>query len=236
MWVTLLTVISMNQMNQRPLLLWRYNMNWPTKCRFQTRKNSGKFFPREGFVPLERFFFLPHRRIWTCDPFLVCFCQTITLPPYLQINPPLFLFVFFFVVFFPTFLKVHIFWEGHKIDRLEFLQNFEFYSKVTSSNTSHASFFRLLMKGIFDPYVKTGYLKTKEYPWFLMVKHSDFFLTCIFPDFICHEITKEFWKNNHFENMTVGFLHRRQNSLRQSSPEIMHFHAWKILSFTNMAL
>ena len=32
------------------------------------------------------------------------------------------------------------------------------YSKVTSSNTSgleaHADFFRLLMKGIFDPYVQ----------------------------------------------------------------------------------
>ena len=41
-----------------------------------------------------------------------------------------------------------------------------------------------------------------------------YFFTCILPDYVAHDITKEFWKNRHFENMTAGFLHRRQNSLR----------------------
>ena len=27
--------------------------------------------------------------------------------------------------------------------------------------------------------------------------------TCILPNYVAHDITKEFWKNNHFENMTA---------------------------------
>ena len=27
------------------------------------------------------------------------------------------------------------------------------------------------------------------------------FFTCILPDYVFHESLKEFWKNNHFENM-----------------------------------
>ena len=45
-----------------------------------------------------------------------------------------------------------------------------------------------------------------------------FFLTCILPDYLPHEITKEFWKNSHFKNMTAGFvlsiiIHIRKNLL-----------------------
>ena len=42
-------------------------------------------------------------------------------------------------------------------EKVEYHEEENTYGKVTSSNTSHleahADFFRLLMKGIFDPYV-----------------------------------------------------------------------------------
>ena len=54
-----------------------------------------------------------------------------------------------------------------------------------------------------------------------------YFFICILPDYLCHEILKEFWKNSHFENMRADFLRRCQKSIRQTSPEMMHFQAWK---------
>ena len=51
------------------------------------------------------------------------------------------------------------------------------------------------------------------------------FFTCISPDYAFHESSKEFWKNNHFENMRASFLRRCQNSLWQTSNEMMHFQA-----------
>ena len=50
-----------------------------------------------------------------------------------------------------------------------------------------------------------------------------YFLTCILPDYMFHESPKEFWKNNHFENMRADFLSRCRNSLRHNSPEMTHF-------------
>ena len=50
-----------------------------------------------------------------------------------------------------------------------------------------------------------------------------------------HEITKEFWKNCHFENMTAGFLWMCQNTLRWSTPEKMHFQHWNF-SFSPILL
>ena len=47
--------------------------------------------------------------------------------------------------------------------------------------------------------------------------------TCILPDYMTHDITKEFWKNRHFENITAGFPLKYQNLLRYFTPEIMHF-------------
>ena len=44
---------------------------------------------------------------------------------------------------------------------------------------------------------------------------------------MAHEITKEFWKNSHFENMRADFPLQCQNSLRWNTPEIVHFQAWK---------
>jgi hypothetical protein len=53
---------------------------------------------------------------------------------------------------------------------------------------------------------------------------------------MAHEISKEFFKNSHFEDMTAGFLLSCQNLLRQISPKMMHFQAWEKLIFTNNAL
>ena len=67
---------------------------------------------------------------------------------------------------------------------------------------------------------------TKDYSKILLMKSSrnNFILfTCILPDYMVHESIKELWKNNHFENMRADFLRRCQNSLRQTSPEMMHF-------------
>ena len=52
-----------------------------------------------------------------------------------------------------------------------------------------------------------------------------YFLTCILPDYVFHESPKEFWKNNHFENMRASFFRRGQNSLRQTSHDMLHFQA-----------
>ena len=46
-----------------------------------------------------------------------------------------------------------------------------------------------------------------------------------------NESQKEFWKNRLFENTRASFLLRCQNSLRQNSPEMMHFQAWKEKEF-----
>ena len=60
-------------------------------------------------------------------------------------------------------------------------------------------------------------------------KYLFYSFDCILPDYMADETTKELWKNSNFENMTVGFLLRCQNSLHLTSPEMMHFQAWKKL-------
>ena len=59
---------------------------------------------------------------------------------------------------------------------------------------------------------------------------------CILPDYLSHESSKIFWKKRHFKDMRAGFLRRCQNSLRQNSPKIMHFQAWKKMFLTNIML
>ena len=68
---------------------------------------------------------------------------------------------------------------------------------------------------------------TKVYSKKSLVKSSQNNFTWILPDYVSHEISKEFWKSSHFQNMRAGFLRRCQNSLRQNSHEMMHFQAWK---------
>ena len=66
-------------------------------------------------------------------------------------------------------------------------------------------------------YVKTGHLKKRQKYIQISIKNifkKVVYYTCILPDYMAHDITKEFWKNSHFENMTAGFLLRCQNSLR----------------------
>ena len=55
------------------------------------------------------------------------------------------------------------------------------------------------------------------------------FFISILPNYVPHEITKEFWKNSHFGNMTAGFLPRCKNSLRWEICLICH---WNIDSLT----
>ena len=66
-------------------------------------------------------------------------------------------------------------------------------------------------------------------------RNCGYFFTCILPDYMAHDIFKEFWKNIHFENMTAGFLLRCQNLLWQIPPKMMHFQAWKNMILTNNA-
>ena len=59
-------------------------------------------------------------------------------------------------------------------------------------------------------------IRQKCYQFFKNEKFKKIFhlFTCILPNYVPHEITKEFWKMSHFWNMTAGFLLRCQNSLR----------------------
>ena len=43
---------------------------------------------------------------------------------------------------------------------------------------------------------------------------------------VSHESLKELWKNSRFENLRTGFLLRCQNSLRQTTPEIILMQHW----------
>jgi hypothetical protein len=63
-----------------------------------------------------------------------------------------------------------------------------------------------------------------------------YIFTCILPDYMPHGIQKDFLKDSHFENRTVGFLLGYQNLLRQIAPKMMHFQPWKKLILTNNAL
>ena len=67
-------------------------------------------------------------------------------------------------------------------------------------------------------YLKTGRLKRSQISiLFLSIKNLRrlfYLFTYILIDYLVHEITEEFWKNSHFENMRTGFLQRCQKSLR----------------------
>ena len=65
----------------------------------------------------------------------------------------------------------------------------------------------------------------------LLMKSSEIvliFFTCILPDYMAHDIPREFWINIHFENMPAAFLLRCQDLLWQIPPKMMHFQTWKI--------
>ena len=66
---------------------------------------------------------------------------------------------------------------------------------------------------LLDSYSKR--MSQKCYQFFIneKLKRLIYFFTCILPNYVPHEIIKEFWKISHFENITDGFLLRYQNSL-----------------------
>ena len=68
---------------------------------------------------------------------------------------------------------------------------------------------------------------TKLYPKLLLVKSSEnnFIFTCILPNYVFLESSKQFWKKSHFEPRRAGLLRKCQNSLLQTSSKIMGFQA-----------
>ena len=68
---------------------------------------------------------------------------------------------------------------------------------------------------------------TKVYSKNLLMKspRNNFIFLFVFYLIMClMKAQKKIWKNSHFENMRADFLRRCQNSLRQTSPEMMHFY------------
>ena len=55
--------------------------------------------------------------------------------------------------------------------------------------------------------------QTKVFPKFLLMKSSGNHFIFL-PDYVSHEILKEFWKNSRFENMRADFLMRSQDNCR----------------------
>ena len=58
-------------------------------------------------------------------------------------------------------------------------------------------------------YTPIPFKRDNLFHYFSLMKSSDntfYFFTCILPDYVAHDITKEFWKNSHFENMRAVFL------------------------------
>ena len=66
--------------------------------------------------------------------------------------------------------------------------------------------------------IKTGRLKRSQFMILFFssktLRKFFIFLIYILIDYLVHEISKEFWKHSHFENMRAGFLLRCQNWLR----------------------
>ena len=80
-----------------------------------------------------------------------------------------------------------------------------------------------------DSYLKRMSQKCLQFFINEKLKKFIYFFTCILPKYVPYEITKEFWKISHFENMTAGFLLRGQNSLRWEICLICHWNidSWK---------
>ena len=79
--------------------------------------------------------------------------------------------------------------------------------------------------------LKCGNLKsTQNWKNFLFNKKFGnclYFFTCIWPDYIAHDMTKEFWKNSFFENMT--WFHSRLSKL--TWVKYPRNYAWSDMTF-----
>ena len=74
-----------------------------------------------------------------------------------------------------------------------------------------------------------SYSKRMSQKWYQLfineeLKKLIYFFTCILPYYVTHEITKEFWKNSHFENMTAGFLLWGQKTLEIPLKRFQQWH------------
>ena len=98
-----------------------------------------------------------------------------------------------------------------------------------------SSRFHLRMPKHIDSYSKR--MSQKCYQFFIneKLKKLIYFFICILPNYVPHEIIKDFLKNSHFENMTDGFLLSCQNTLRWNTPEKMHFQQWHFFIFTSIS-
>ena len=104
----------------------------------------------------------------------------------------------------------------------------EFHTPIIKE--SHQSFFSSLATSrLVDSYSKWIWQKCHQFFINKNWKKKVLFFTFILPNYVPHEITKEFWKNSQFENMLTGFLLRCQNSLRWEICLICHWNidSWK---------
>ena len=78
----------------------------------------------------------------------------------------------------------------------------------TFTFSENSNYWRESLLEVIDSYSK--WIRQKCYQFFIKekLKKTFYFLTCILPNYVPHEITKEFWKSSHFENMTAGFILR----------------------------
>ena len=98
-----------------------------------------------------------------------------------------------------------------------------------SSPTIHfVNLFPLLVIWVFSTQMTNNWFESYK-DWGLENNTNLNFFTCISPDYMAHDISKEFWKNSHFENVTAVFLQRCQNSLRWEISLICHWNidSWK---------
>ena len=108
----------------------------------------------------------------------------------------------------------------HLAQEYRFFQKYVFWLDLNSlehESTKKDQFFK--KNSFIDSYSK--WIRQKSYQFFKL--KNMFFFICILTNYVPHEITKEFWKNSHFENMTAGFLLRCQNSLWQEISLICHW-------------
>ena len=114
------------------------------------------------------------------------------------------------------------------------MKSTKLYSKMLLVKSSENNFiflpaFYLIMCLMNAPknFEKIAILKTQELDSFWGVKTHFGKLALKWCSFR-HEIKMlNFWQNSHFDNMRADFFRKCQNSLRQISPKIMNFQAWK---------
>ena len=107
------------------------------------------------------------------------------------------------------------------LSRVEIGLDTSLYRKASKEHQAKCS----SIESIYSPMHKKTEKSISRFFIYKKFKKQFYFFTCILPGYVFNESPKEFWKNSNFENMRANFISRCQNSLRQNSPEIMHFQA-----------